>query len=85
MPIFYFHIALHDRFISDPEGVERTDLAAARVEAIASARDLMRSDILGGELHMDQAIHIHDADDVHLATVTFDDALQIFPSAQRLA
>ena len=81
MPVFHFHIARGDLFIRNHEGFERSDFAAARLEAILSARYLMSSEVRRGELRMDQAIHIHDAQDRHLGTVNFDDALRISQTA----
>ena len=41
MPRYYFHIRDEDGVSPDSEGCDLPDLAAARIEARASARDLM--------------------------------------------
>ena len=45
MPLYYFHIRDGDELIRDEEGTELPDPAAAKVEALANARDLAVDEI----------------------------------------
>ncbi len=42
MPRWYLHVHDGERAILDPEGSELPDLTAARKEALAAARELLR-------------------------------------------
>jgi hypothetical protein len=79
MPLFYLHLRCEGEFIRDDEGCEYCDLAAAKEEAVRSARSIMSAEVLQGRLCRDQEILIHDADDVHLATVLFADTVEVEP------
>jgi hypothetical protein len=52
MPRFYFHISNGQGFIEDEEGIELTDEAAARSNAVAAARDVMAGDLREGLLDL---------------------------------
>ena len=41
MARFYFHVRTGDDLTEDPDGVELPDLAAAREEALRSAKDIL--------------------------------------------
>jgi hypothetical protein len=77
MPIFHLHIRTGDVLIRDVEGVTLPDLAAAHAEAVRGARSMMGAEVLGGHLHLDQSIELHDGNGRHLATVPFRDVLRI--------
>lgn len=60
MPLFYLHL-LHDRYVADLEGTCFDDLAAARDEAIATAREFMSQQILRtGRICLHHRIKIED-------------------------
>ncbi|MGI4732047.1 MAG: DUF6894 family protein [Janthinobacterium lividum] len=77
MAIFHLHIRTGDQVYPDLEGLELSDLAAARAEAIRGARSLMSAEVLGGTLTLDQSIEIEAADGRHLASIAFADALAV--------
>jgi hypothetical protein len=45
VPLYYFHIRDGNELIRDEEGTELPDPAAAKAEALASARDLAMDEI----------------------------------------
>ena len=75
MPRFFFHQITDAGFINDPEGSELLDLAAAREEALAVARELWAQAILAQHDLGDRSYAIVDAHGCHLLTVSFADAL----------
>ena len=77
MPLYHFHLRTDDMLISDEEGVDRRNFEAAYLAAIAGARDIMASQVRDGHLMLDDAVELHDAAGVHLATIKFADALRI--------
>jgi hypothetical protein len=82
MPLYHFHLRIDDTLILDDEGTDRQDFEAAYLAAITGARDLMASQVREGHLVLDDAVELHDAAGVHLATIKFADALRIsFPAA----
>ncbi|RZL20319.1 MAG: hypothetical protein EOP64_09540 [Sphingomonas sp.] len=59
----------------DPDGSELADLEAARIEAIAGARQLWAAAIVAGIDHSGQSFEITDESGQHLLTVPFHEAL----------
>ena len=47
MPLYYFHLSFGDRTVTDDEGVELPNRAAAREEALAVIRDLSNPEVAG--------------------------------------
>ena len=76
MPRYYFHLYNHDR-IPDEEGVDLPDLAAARQEAVLSARELMAADVARGRLQLDQRIEVTDENSRIVLAVPFRDTIEI--------
>lgn len=76
MPRYYFHLYSHDR-IPDEEGVDLPDLAAARMEAVLSARELMAADVARGRLQLDQRIEVTDENSRIVLAVPFRDIIEI--------
>ncbi len=64
-------------FIEDEEGTELPDEATARINAIAAARDLMASDLRGGELDLTSLIEVEDEAHKSLFTIRFADAVRL--------
>jgi hypothetical protein len=78
MPRYRFHI-YNDEETMDHQGRLFPDLAAARTEAIVSARDLMATDIRAkGEINLSHWIELED-DDGEVEVVNFRDAVTIKP------
>ena len=71
MTRYYFHIRDFDVFIPDDEGMELSDIWAARVEAVRSVNDLISADLRSGSVsstmveiadgqgHMLDAVPVH--------------------------
>lgn len=74
MPRFFFHIRHEGQLVRDPEGTELADLAAARAEALADARELLADQIKGGRVTYEGQIEIWDELERVLATVLLQDA-----------
>jgi hypothetical protein len=49
LAVYFFHVTQGDRFISDPEGIEQTDLAAVKKAAVEAANALIAEAIAKGE------------------------------------
>jgi hypothetical protein len=77
LAIYYFHQWCGDEHIPDHEGSFHPDHESARDAAIQGARCIMARDIGEGLLRLDQRVDIHDADGIHLATVSFADAITV--------
>ena len=77
MPVFFFHLTECGSVTEDWEGREFPDLDAARVEAIASARDVMAHEILKGELCLSCHIDIAARSGEVYDRVVFRDAISV--------
>jgi hypothetical protein len=75
MARFYFHIRRHDHIEPDPEGCDLPDLAAARNEALQSAREILSSAIRGPGPRLFDCFVIADEAGRELATVSLKEAL----------
>jgi hypothetical protein len=77
MPLLFLHIRNGANLIRDLEGASFPDLASARAEAIASARELMCQSILShGRLGIERRFEItNDIGEVEIV-VPFHDALE---------
>jgi hypothetical protein len=76
MPRYFFDLR-NDPDARDDEGRELPDLAAARETALEAARDMACADIRNGELNLNHAIDVTDAQGATLFTITFRDAFDI--------
>jgi hypothetical protein len=75
VPRFHFHFKRGPELFRDDEGAEFPDIAAAREEALASARELLANVLRTPDKHPPECFIIADADGRELATVNFRDAL----------
>ena len=76
MPRYRFHL-YNDEHTVDHEGRDFADFGAARIEAIANARELMASEIrTKGEIDLSHWIELED-DAGDLLVVPFGDAVTI--------
>jgi hypothetical protein len=75
MPLYYFHIYQDGDLIRDEEGSICPDLAAAKREAAASATDLARQALAGGEPVDELCVEIHDAQERVLAGLSIGEVL----------
>jgi hypothetical protein len=76
MALFFLHIRDGPAVAHDPEGSDLPDLAAARTEAIQSARELMSQGVLDkGRLGIDRLVEIADEAGQVLLCVPFREAI----------
>jgi hypothetical protein len=78
----YFH--LYDDVMSiDEEGKELASLQSARERAIDDAREMACAEVLHGHLNLRHRIEIADENGRVLATVQFQDVINVEPENQR--
>lgn len=75
MPTYYFHIHNGLGITRDEEGVEHDDLEAARAEALAGIRSILKDEVGAGHLDLTGMIEIEDASGRLLLRVPFEEAL----------
>jgi len=79
MPRFYFHL-YNDADVSDEDGEELPNLAAARAHAISMARfEISEAAKRDGRIVLSHRIDVEDEDAAVLASVYFRDAVQVTP------
>jgi hypothetical protein len=69
------HVRDEEVFAEDVEGVELSDLHAARAAAVAAAREMLAEMILHGRVLNDQRIEVHDQSGMLLLVVRFEDVI----------
>ena len=74
---YFFNLRECGQVVVDEEGVDRHDLAAARVEALAAARSIMCAEVAEGRLCLSCSIEVFDASGTKVLTIPFRDALAI--------
>lgn len=76
MPRYFLHVKNRLCLVRDPDGEELDDLAAAKEEAAAAARDLMAEGLRGGApLGLHREMILEDELGVTVASVAFAEAL----------
>lgn len=75
MSRFYFHVRSGTNITTDEEGTECADVAAAREEALATARDVVADAVKASKNETPDCFIIADADGTELMTVAFSEAL----------
>ena len=78
MPRFFFNV-YNDEITMDNEGAELPDLEAARAYAVRSIRSLAVDSVLQGHLTAHHHLDILDEDRNTLATIRFDEAIELRP------
>jgi hypothetical protein len=73
---YFFHV-YDDVIAKDDEGVELPNEAAARLQAVIGARDIMSAQVKHGYLQRTHWIEVFDEHGEHLFTQTFGDAVDI--------
>ena len=68
---YYFHVRVGDQVIVDREGSNFSDLAAARLEALAAARHILADAIRSGKDDTPEGFVIADGEGRELETVPF--------------
>jgi len=74
---FYFHLRDGDTVELDREGMDLADIAEARREATAAAREQMIEKLRGGVLRLTPQFEIADEAGQYIETIRFADALTI--------
>jgi hypothetical protein len=76
VPRYYFHV--HDDLIAqDEEGVELPNLAAARLNALTGARDIIAAQVKHGYFVLSHWIDVVDEQGEKVLAVKFGDAVGI--------
>lgn len=83
MPRFFLHLINNTAVASDDEGVELTDVSAARDQAIDGIRSVLADEVRRGMLDLRGRIEIAEAGGNVLAVVSFADALEIRTGGER--
>ncbi len=76
MPRFFFNVD-DDIIAKDDEGLELPSVAAARLEAIRSARELIADQVRHGHFVLSHWIDVVDEHGDPVLTITFRDAVDI--------
>lgn len=77
MPRYRFDIHNGIGFVADEEGRELADLAVAQAEGLKGVRSILAEDVLIGCLDLRGRLDIADAEGRILATISFDEAVDI--------
>ena len=75
MPRFFTHQVEYDLAISDEEGAEFPDFAAARADVVAAGREMLFILIKEGRVVDDRALEIWDEDGNLLETIRLRDLM----------
>ena len=76
MPRYFFHV-YDDVVAEDQEGIELPNVAAARLKALAGARDLIAEQVRHGYFVLSHWIDVVDEQGAPVLTLTFRDAVDI--------
>ncbi len=79
MPRYFFHVYETKGTVEDTEGIEFPDEAAARLEAMRAARDIMAEHIRKGEDVSGWLFEIADGSGWPIMTVPFSEAIRRAP------
>ena len=74
MPRFFFHLWDTNAFVPDPDGSELPDTAAARDEALANARGIIREGQRRGEDRRNWLVEVRDESDRTIITLPVSQA-----------
>ena len=76
MPRYFFHV-YDDVIAKDEEGAELPNLAAARLNALVGARDLIAEQVRHGYIVLSHWIDVVDEQGEAVLTIAFRDAIDI--------
>jgi hypothetical protein len=78
MPLYFLHVRDRDELVRDLEGFYLSNLEAARIEAIQSARELMVDSIVTeGHVGIARSIEVCDETGAPLLVVPFSEAVTV--------
>jgi hypothetical protein len=84
MPYYYFNLFSFSGDTRDQEGLQLTDLTAARKAAISCIRSLVAEEASEGRIDLRGRIEVTNASGKVLFIVPFDEAVEIVQPARRL-
>jgi hypothetical protein len=76
MPRYYFHL-YNDVVTTDDEGVELSDLAAAREHAIEEARVMVCESVKKGHVNLEHRVTVTDETGANVLAITFREAFML--------
>ncbi len=76
MPRYFLHVREAGDLVEDPDGVDFPDVAAARMEAVAAAREIMAEHIRKGLDVSSWSFEVVDEDGRLIMSVPFSEAVQ---------
>lgn len=79
----FFNVHDLDGILFDPEGIEFSDLQAARRAAIAAARSILAEDVTRGHLDLNGWIEVISAGGDILDIVTFSECVTVVGEGQK--
>lgn len=77
MSRYFFNIVFPEVYVLDPEGAEFESLAAVRVEAIGSAREIMADMVIRGKNPFGGTIEVADATGRVALVLPFEHAIEV--------
>lgn len=77
MPLYFFHSREGGAFVPDEQGRTFDNIEAATTNAVTEARALMAYQVRDGTLNLDGEIQITAVGGVRLATISFEQALEV--------
>lgn len=77
MPRYHFHLHECGQIISDDEGIDLPDVAAAHEEAVTSARELIAAEVQQGRLCLRCRIEVVDEQQRPVLVLPFTDAVEV--------
>ena len=82
MATYYFHLCDGSDVLLDPDGRE-LDRGSVVAAALTEARSIIAADAVGGEIHLDQRIEVHDTHGTVIHRIVFEDAVTVTHLAVR--
>jgi hypothetical protein len=80
MPRYFFHVYNRSGAALDEEGLELSDVFAARDHALRGIRSLLSAEVLTGKLDLHGHLDVAEPDGTKVARLEFGDALVIRPA-----
>lgn len=82
MTRYYFHLRDGRDILLDDEGVELADLAAARAQALRSARSILAAEVIEGKVPLYLRIDVEDGAGAIVHRLPFAEAVEIHENHQ---
>lgn len=72
---YYLDVYHDESVVRDPEGREFETMEEARLEALASAREMMAASLVAGQFMFDRSIRVRNEQGDNVSVLRFEDAL----------